>query len=336
MSLPVEYRAEAQLRQGFQADAVQFFRDAVIVLARRAGLETHYLLHEFRLRIRTERLAPDQQLIEDDAQAEEVAAAIDPVSFAPCLFRTHVGGRPGVTWSLAHILFAQRQAEIPDKRLATLVEQDIAGLDVPMHEPLLVGVMQRLRHRRHQFDGFVQRQPGLLEPGGEVGAIDVLRDDVAGAVFGATDIEDRNDVRMIEVGDGTGFGQVGIGGFGVIHQLAVRQLNGDEPLQLIVVGQIDEAEAALTEDLLYAVATNVLWLRSGNGGGGGLVATARMIITGSLRVVHSVASFLLPAKMSFIHVAPLDLIESREVPATAPDRGGALRLLRACAAVRVF
>ena len=93
-------------------------------------------------------------------------------------------------------------------------------------------------------------------------------------------------MRVIEVGDGTGFGQVGIGGFGAIHQLAVRHLDGDEPLQLIIVGQIDEAEAALTEHFLDAVATNLLWLRSGNGGGGGLVVAARMIITGLLRVVH--------------------------------------------------
>ena len=149
------------LRQGFQADALQFFRDAVIVLAWRAGLETHHLVHKLRLRIRTERLASDQQFVEDDAQAENVAAAIDPVPFAACLFRTHVGGRPGVTWSLAHILSRNARPKSPTNGLPLLVEQDIAGLDVPMHKPLLVGVVQRLGHRRHQFDGFVQRQAGI-------------------------------------------------------------------------------------------------------------------------------------------------------------------------------
>ena len=49
---------------------------------------------------------------------------------------------------------------------------------------------------------------------GEVGAVDVLRDDEAGELLGAADIIDGHDVRVIEVGDGAGFGQVGFGIFG--------------------------------------------------------------------------------------------------------------------------
>ena len=101
------------------------------------------------------------------------------------------------------------------------------------------------------------RKPGLLEPRGEVGAVDVLRDDVAGELLGAADIEDRHDVRVIEVGDGAGFGQVGFGGFGAIHELAMRHLDRHEPLQLVVVGEVDEAEAALAQHSLDAVAADV-------------------------------------------------------------------------------
>ena len=63
---------------------------------------------------------------------------------------------------------------------------------------------------------------------------------------------------MVEVGDGAGFGQVGFGVFGASHQLAVRHLDGHGPLQLVVVGQVDEAEAALAQDSLDPVATDVL------------------------------------------------------------------------------
>jgi hypothetical protein len=253
------------LRQGFQANAVQFLRDAVVVLPRRAGVEARHLLHQLRLRVGPKRLAADQQLVKDHAQTEDVAAAIDAMPFATGLLRTHVGGRPGVARPLAHVLFAQGQPEIRHEGLAAPVEQDVARLDVPMHQTLLVGVVQRLGHRRHQLDRFVDRQPGLLEPRGEVGAVDVLRDDVAGAACGAADIEDRNNLRVIEVGDGAGFGQVGFGGFGAIHQLAMRHVDGDKPLQLVIVGEIDEAEATVTEDFFNAVATDVLRLRSGNG-----------------------------------------------------------------------
>ena len=156
------------------------------------------------------------------------------------------------------ILLPQGQPEVGHERLAALVEQDVAGLDVPMHQPLLVGVVQRLGHRRHQFDRFVDRKPGLLEPRGEVGAVDVFRDDETGELLGAADIEDGNDVRVIEVGDGAGFGQVGFGIFESIHQFAMRHLDGHRALQLVVVGQIDEAEAALAQHSFDPVATDAI------------------------------------------------------------------------------
>ena len=63
---------------------------------------------------------------------------------------------------------------------------------------------------------------------------------------------------MIEIGDGAGFGQIGLGIFGLRDQLGVRHLDGDGPVQLLVVGQIDEAEAAFAQHLLDAVATDPL------------------------------------------------------------------------------
>ena len=93
-------------------------------------------------------------------------------------------------------------------------------------------------------------------------------------------------MRVIEVGDGAGFGQVGFGIFGSIHQLAMRHLDGHEPLQLVVVGQVDEAEAALAQHLLDPVATDVLRLGGGNGQGGGLVIVARLVVAGSFGIKH--------------------------------------------------
>ena len=87
-------------------------------------------------------------------------AAIDPMPFATGLLGTHVGRRPGVAWPLAEVLLPQGQAEIGHERLAAGVEQDVARLDVPMDQPLLVGVVQRLGHRRHQFRRFARRKAG--------------------------------------------------------------------------------------------------------------------------------------------------------------------------------
>jgi len=54
--------------------------------------------------------------------------------------------------------------------------------------------MQRFGDRRYQFDGFVQRQPGLLEPGEKVGPVDVLRHDEARKPLGAANIVNGNNV----------------------------------------------------------------------------------------------------------------------------------------------
>src|SRR5262249_35739819 len=88
--------------------------------------------------------------------------------------------------------------------------------------------------------------------------------DKAGAVLGAADIENRDDVRMVEAGDGAGFGQVGFGVTRPSDKPGVRHLDGHEPLQLLVVGQVDDAEATLAQDFLHPVATNLLRSFGGN------------------------------------------------------------------------
>ena len=86
---------------------------------------------------------------------------------------------------------------------------------------------------------------------------------------------------MVEAGDGAGFGQVGFGVFGPGDEPAVRHLDGDEPLQLLVVGQVDEAEAAFAQDSLDPVATDALGLLGGN-----LVHGCRLMRAGAVGVVH--------------------------------------------------
>ena len=227
------------------------------------------------------RSPPGQQFIQHHAQAENIRTAIDSMPFATSLLWTHVGWSSDVAWPLADILFPQSQAKIGHERLAALVEEKVARLDVPMHQPLLVGMVQRLGHRRHQFDRFVQRETRLLEPCGEVGPVDVLRDDVAGAIFGTSDIMHWHDVRVIEVRNGAGFGQVGFGVFGPGDETAVRHLDSDTPLQLLVVRQVNDAETALSQDSLDAIATDVLWLLGGN-----FVHGCRPIWACAVGVVH--------------------------------------------------
>ena len=57
----------------------------------------------------------------------------------------------------------------------------------------------------------------------------------------------RHDAGMIEIGDRASLGQIRLGIFGLRDQLGVRHLDGDQPIQLLVVSQIDETEAPFAQ-----------------------------------------------------------------------------------------
>ena len=70
----------SSLGHRLQANSFQFLRQLFVILPQGTRLVTRHLLQQFSLRITPERLATGQQLVEHDAQTENVAAAIDPMS----------------------------------------------------------------------------------------------------------------------------------------------------------------------------------------------------------------------------------------------------------------
>jgi hypothetical protein len=114
------------------------------------------------------------------------------------------------------------------------------------------------------FGGFPICEPLLLlELSREIGPWDVLRDDVTVTVRRAADILRGNDAGMIKVGDGAGFGEIRVGIFRLRDQLGVRHLDGHVPVQLLILSQIDKAEAPVSQDVLDPVATDPLRACSG-------------------------------------------------------------------------
>ena len=192
------------LGQHLLADPLQLAGDRVVDLPGRTRLDGGDLIHDLGMRVAPERPAAGEQLVEDDAQAEDVRAAIDPVPLAPGLLGAHVGRRPGQPGPLAVVLVPQRQPEVGDARLARRVEQDVGRLDVAVDQAPRVGVVQRLGDRRHQLGRLPKGQPALPHPLRQVAALDVLGDDVAEAVVGPADVVDRDDVRSGRAGRGRG------------------------------------------------------------------------------------------------------------------------------------
>ena len=57
-----------------------------------------------------------------------------------------------------------------------------------------------------------------------------------------------HNVGVIEMGDGAGFGQIGLGVLRLRDQSGMRHLDGDQPVQLLVAGQIDHPETTLAQE----------------------------------------------------------------------------------------
>ncbi len=127
--------------------------------------------------------------------------------FAPGLLGTHVGRRAGQPATLAEVLVSERKPEVGDTGFARSVDQDVGGLDVPVDQPSGVGVMQGVGDRGDQFRRIPEGRSSLSDPDRQIAAFDELGDDEAESVFGATHVEDRHDVGMVQLGEDAGFVQ---------------------------------------------------------------------------------------------------------------------------------
>jgi hypothetical protein len=263
------------LRQGLEADALQLPRQGVVDLPRRPRLGGGDQLQQFVPGVGPERRPPGEQLVEDDAEAVDVGTAVHAVALAAGLLRAHVGWRAGIAGALAHVLFPQGQAEVGHVRPAGRVQQDVAGLDVAVDDALAVGVVQRLGDRGCQFRGHGRRGPVVADQPGEGAALDEPGHDEAGIFGGAAGVVDGDDVRVVEPGGGAGLGEVDVGVLGAADQPAVRHLDGHAALELVVVGQVDAAEPAFTQQPLDAITAD---LGRGVAGGSRAVLADRLFL----------------------------------------------------------
>jgi hypothetical protein len=102
---------------------------------------------------------------------------------------------------------------------------------------------------------------GLLDQAGQVAAFDQFEHQIRVAVL-LTGVEDGNDIRVIELADGTRFGQQQFLGFRA-GQCQMERLDGDLALQLRVPAKIDDALGPATEFFLDFESTDLLWYHVG-------------------------------------------------------------------------
>jgi hypothetical protein len=126
-----------------------------------------------------------------------------------------------------------------------------------MHQSLLVGVTQGFGDGRYEFRGIEVMERIQFDPGREIRALDIFGDHIAWKTIGASDIVNRNDVGMIKVRNDTSLGQIRLGIFGARYQVGVRNLDGDEPIQLLIVSEIDDSKTAFSQNPFDAVAIDL-------------------------------------------------------------------------------
>src|SRR5262249_57080073 len=97
------------LGQHLEADPLELAGDRVIDLTERPLVALDDLFEDLGVRVTLERPATGQELVEYDAQAEDIRSAVDPVPLAPGLLGAHVRGGSAELALLAATVRPERQ-----------------------------------------------------------------------------------------------------------------------------------------------------------------------------------------------------------------------------------
>ena len=166
-------------------------------------------------------------------------------------------GRARSVPSLPELLIGEGQPEIGDVGLAGAIEEDVGGLDVPMHDFAEMGVVQGLGDDRDDFCGLPRRKGALLDPYPQVCSFDELRDHIAQPVRRPIRLKDRHDVGMVEAGQDLPFLKVEFDVLGPADHVGMRHLDRHQPLEHRIEPLVDRAEAPTAQNLLDAVLANL-------------------------------------------------------------------------------
>ena len=205
-------------------------------------------------RRRVKRVLARQQLVEQDAEREDVAGGRD--RFTARLFGRQIaeraqhqsGARLGADGGIAGML-AHRdacQAEVEHLHVAVGAHHHVVGLDVAMDDLLRVCHGQRLGH--------LAREVARLVDGGALAnhlaqraALHQLHDDEA-ARGGLARLVNGDDVGVVQGRDGQRLTDKTVDGLRFLVQPRRHQFHGDVAPQPLVVGQIHLAHAAAADE----------------------------------------------------------------------------------------
>ncbi len=220
------------------------------------------LVRDRREVVRREGLLPREELVEDDAEGEEVAPPVDRV--AGHLLGRHVVGRPEELPRRREVrLLGLRDPEVCDLDLALGGDDDVRGLHVAVDDPAAVRVVERLGDLADDLGDALERERRLLgDELLEVLPLDVLHRDERGVRLGVlADVVHRDDVRVGQDPRGLGFAEeplLELSLLDVVLAHGADRLERHEPADDGVAAEVDDAHGALPQLADHLVATEPL------------------------------------------------------------------------------
>jgi hypothetical protein len=229
------------LLQRLEADRLQVGRDVRSQGAERRGRVVLDALEQPAQLALLEGELPGQALVEGGAQAVHVGPPIHLPTHG--LLGGHVGGGPEERARLRERERAALpgQPEVGDHGLVVLAHEDVVGLDVPVDDPSLVGVLQRQRGVEDVLRDralVAQRPRGVGRERAQGAPGDELHRVVGGPVLHAGAV-DLHDVGMVEGGGRAGLALEARQGLRVAREVLREDLQGHPPLQRLLPRLVD-------------------------------------------------------------------------------------------------
>ena len=136
--------------------------------------------------------------------------------------------------------------QIDELGVAVAREHDVSGLQVPVHDPVLVSVAKRLRDSGSKLERLARRERFARHAFGEASPAEKLHRDKEDAV-GFVDLMDDADVRMLEGSGGGGFLHESLTALGLLDEIRRQDFQRYLAVELLVAGAVDDLQLAPTE-----------------------------------------------------------------------------------------
>jgi hypothetical protein len=220
------------------------------------------MLEDERSRRRiTEGMLARQHLVKQNAEAVNVC--LRRGSIAANLFRRGVGkGACEDVVAIAIVIGrwffdVLRDTEVRQEEVAFFIEQNVVGLDVPVNDAATVRHCQRARRLLHEGCGRIEVERPPLQAVAQAAAAQPTHNQI-GAVWLAPVVVQGNDVQVFQPRHKLRFHLKAADKIRLIGELRQNDLDRDIALDQRLVGTINRAETAYTEEFVQLVTSNDL------------------------------------------------------------------------------